>query len=99
MAIIPSRTEAADLYDGVQMVHFNDAKEHLSSFLAALYNTCMVPIVKHRRDTASNAEGILLLATKYPVDHLRSLRRKFCYETHDTGGGLVIWEDGVYKAK
>ncbi|GJJ13651.1 hypothetical protein Clacol_007907 [Clathrus columnatus] len=66
-------SEDAESYDNVPLVKLQDEADHLTMFLKALYDPRYIPREKHNINTIRAVEGILLLANKYQVDHLREL--------------------------
>ncbi|GJJ13642.1 hypothetical protein Clacol_007898 [Clathrus columnatus] len=70
MLELPSLDDV-ECHDNVPLVRLQDESEHLARFLNALYDSRCIPWKKHDADTVHIVEGILLLANKYQVDHLR----------------------------
>ncbi|GJJ06939.1 hypothetical protein Clacol_001135 [Clathrus columnatus] len=60
-------------YDNVPLVKLQDEADHLTMFLNALYGSRCIPWEKYNVNALRTMEGILLLANKYQIDHLREL--------------------------
>ncbi|KDQ49678.1 hypothetical protein JAAARDRAFT_143067 [Jaapia argillacea MUCL 33604] len=67
-----SGTNTNEVFDGVPMVYMPDAAVDLAQLLGVLYNPSTLPFERFHPDTPLRIRGVLKLATKYQIEHLRS---------------------------